>query len=213
MMKHPKPYMESGVHRSHCFDILEGMPPQDDDFNSAFLQNTDFHVQMHPISLNRINSNRSQLDPDAENMYHEEKRARRIVSNRESARRLRMRKKKQIEELQQQVEHFMILNHHLSEKVINLLEINHQILQENSQLREKVSSFHLIMADMLVVPARNVDESINDRDVDHLRGETTKRTNTFFDCLNYSVRGRERAESAVACGEEECTAELRAEFA
>lgn len=90
-----------------------------------------------------------------------------------------MRKKKQIEELQQQVEQLMMLNHHLSEKVINLLESNHQILQENSQLKEKVSYFQLIMADMLL-PMRNVESSINDRNVNHLRGETSNRTNAPF---------------------------------
>ena len=97
-----------------------------------------------------------------------------------------MRKKKQIEELQQQVEQLMILNHNLSEKVINLLESNHQILQENSQLKEKVSSFQLLMAEMLI-PVRNVDGgSIDDRNLNHhhhhhhLRGETSTRTNTFF---------------------------------
>lgn len=90
-----------------------------------------------------------------------------------------MRKKKQIEELQQQVEQLMILNHNLSEKVINLLESNHQILQENSQLKEKVNSFHLLMAEMLI-PMRNVDGSLSDREVIHLRGETSNRTSTFF---------------------------------
>ncbi|CAH2044111.1 unnamed protein product [Thlaspi arvense] len=102
-----------------------------------------------------------------------------MVSNRESARRSRMRKKKQIEELQQQVEQLMVLNHHLSDKIINLLESNQQILQENSQLKEKVSSFHLLMADMLI-PMRNADGSINDRNANHLRGETSNRTSTLF---------------------------------
>ncbi|ESQ31848.1 hypothetical protein EUTSA_v10005347mg [Eutrema salsugineum] len=173
------------VHRSHCFDILEGMPPQDDHFNSAFLPNTDFHVQLQSVSPNlssRSNNNRSHLDPNGENIYHNEgldpddRRARRMVSNRESARRSRMRKKRQIEELQQQVEQLMMLNHHLSEKVINLLESNHQVMQENSQLKEKVSYFQLLMAEMLI-PMRNGDGSIN---VNHLRGETSNRTSDFF---------------------------------
>lgn len=176
--------MESGVHRSHCFDILEGVPPQDDHFNSAFLPNTDFNVQLQSVSTR--SNNQSQLDPNAVNIFHneglapEERRARRMVSNRESARRSRMRKKKQIEELQQQVEQLMMLNHHLSEKVINLLESNHQVLQENSQLKEKVSSFHLLMADVLL-PMRNAETNINDRNVNHLRGETSNRpTNSPF---------------------------------
>ncbi|KAG2242643.1 hypothetical protein Bca4012_014659 [Brassica carinata] len=179
--------MESSVHRSHhCFDIFEGMPPQDDHFNSAFLPNANFHVQFQSPNLTtRSNSNRFHLDQNGENVCEghvpDERRAKRMVSNRESARRSRMRKKKQIEELQQQVEQLMILNHNLSEKVINLLESNHQMLQENSQLKERVSSFQLLMAEMLI-PVRNVDvSSINDRNLNHPRGETsTRTTSTFF---------------------------------
>ncbi|CAN8252049.1 unnamed protein product [Cochlearia groenlandica] len=178
----------SGVHRAYCFDILEGMPQQEDHFNSAFLPNTDFHAQLQSLTPNMSTrrNNHSHLNPNCENMYHnddhapDERRARRMVSNRESARRSRMRKKKQTEELQQQVEQLMMLNHHLSEKVINLLESNHQILQENSQLKERVSSFHLLMADMLIQPKRNIDDVINDRNMNHLRGETSNRTNTPF---------------------------------
>lgn len=176
--------MEPSIHRAHCFDILEGVPPQDDHFNSAFLPNTDFNVQLHSNISTRSN-NQSYLDPNGENIFRnegldpEERRARRMVSNRESARRSRMRKKKQIEELQQQVEQLMMLNHHLAEKVINLLESNHQILQENLQLKEKVSSFQLLMADVLL-PMRNAETNINDSNVNHLRGETSNRTNTPF---------------------------------
>ncbi|KAJ0236314.1 Basic leucine-zipper 70 [Hirschfeldia incana] len=190
MIRHLKPNVESSPHRSHhCFDILEGMPPQNDHFNSSiFLQNPNFHLHLPSVSPNlsiRSNNNRSHLDPNGEPFCHsegldpEEKRARRMVSNRESARRSRMRKKKQIEELQHQVEQLMILNHNLSEKVISLLESNHQVLQENSQLKEKVNSFQLLMAEMLI-PMRNVDGSISERNVNHLRGETSNRTNTFF---------------------------------
>ncbi|CAH8363421.1 unnamed protein product [Eruca vesicaria subsp. sativa] len=174
--------MESGPHRSHhCFDILEGMPPQDNHFNSSFLQNPNLHVHFQSISPNlstRSNNNRSHLDPNGEPFSHregldpDERKERRMMSNRESARRSRMRKKKQIEELHQQAEQLMFLHHHLSEKVINLLESNHQILQENSELKEKINSFHLLMAEMSIPN--------NDHNVNHLRGETSYRTNTFF---------------------------------
>ncbi|CAA7023486.1 unnamed protein product [Microthlaspi erraticum] len=169
--------MESGPHRSHCFDMFEGMPPQDDhNFNSAFLPNTDFHVQLQSVPQN-ISTRSNNNDHSLLNPNGDERRARRMFSNREAARRSRMRKKKQIEELQLQVEHLMMLNHHLSEKVISLLESNQQVLQENSQLKENVSSFHLLMADMLT-PKRNADGNISDRFVNHLRGETSNRTNT-----------------------------------
>ncbi|KAF8005771.1 hypothetical protein BT93_K0144 [Corymbia citriodora subsp. variegata] len=93
---------------------------------------------------------------DHSNVIHE-KRLRRMISNRESARRSRLRKKKQIEELQLQVDQLRGANNNLSEKLISLLESNHQILQENVQLKEKVSSLQVMMTDLLT-PFRNVEE-------------------------------------------------------
>lgn len=52
-----------------------------------------------------------------------------------------MRTKKQIEELRQQVEQLMMLNHNLSEKVIHLLESNHQILRTRELTPEGESIF------------------------------------------------------------------------
>ncbi|XP_010522314.1 PREDICTED: basic leucine zipper 43 [Tarenaya hassleriana] len=182
--------MEPNDRPSHCFNLMEGNPSQNNHFNSLFLPtNTESHVQLHSVSPNTstLSNNLSNLDQTRDTIYHhghhhhqqhsmiDEKRIRRMVSNRESARRSRMRKKKQIEELQLQVEQLMTLNHHLSEKVISLLESNHQVLQENAQLKEKVSSFHILMADMLL-PVRNLDDT-NSRETDHIRAEPSNRSN------------------------------------
>lgn len=86
-----------------------------------------------------------------------EKKLKRVISNRESARRSRMRKKKLIEELQSQVKQIQAINHQLSEKVIRLLENNHQILQENSQLKEKISSLQIVISDLLT-PLRGLED-------------------------------------------------------
>ncbi|XP_023001142.1 basic leucine zipper 43-like [Cucurbita maxima] len=95
-----------------------------------------------------------------------ERKLRRMISNRESARRSRMRKKKQIEELQYQVGQLEGSNRQLSEKLIQLLECNQQILHENAELRRKVSSLQIILTDFLT-PLRSCDEpfgsSINTR--------------------------------------------------
>ncbi|KAK8265939.1 hypothetical protein V6Z12_D12G211300 [Gossypium hirsutum] len=88
----------------------------------------------------------------------DEKRLRRMISNRESARRSRMRKKQQIEELQSQVNQLQTINRQLSQKLINLLENNHEILQENAQLKEKVSTLHMVLSDVFA-PLRNSDDS------------------------------------------------------
>ncbi|KAI6675583.1 hypothetical protein NL676_003489 [Syzygium grande] len=80
-----------------------------------------------------------------------EKKLRKRISNRASAWRLRLRKKMQIEELQMQVDQLQGANNKLSEKLVSLLESNHQILQvqENAQLKEKVSSLQVVVTDLL----------------------------------------------------------------
>ena len=81
-----------------------------------------------------------------------------MISNRESARRSRMRKKQQIEELQSQVDQLRTINRQLSQKLINLLESNHEIVQENAQLKEKVFTLHMVLADVFT-PMRNLEDT------------------------------------------------------
>ncbi|KAI4319175.1 hypothetical protein MLD38_032807 [Melastoma candidum] len=74
-----------------------------------------------------------------------EKRLRRMISNRESARRSRLRKKKQIEDLQSQVDHLRSQNGQMSEKLLALFENNQQVMEENKQLKEKVASLQAMV--------------------------------------------------------------------
>ncbi|EOA22951.1 hypothetical protein CARUB_v10003688mg [Capsella rubella] len=71
----------------------------------------------------------------------QEKRLRRMTCNRESARRSRMQGKMKMERLKTQVEQVMASNQFLSDKYVSLLELSHQILLENSQLKKALSSF------------------------------------------------------------------------
>ncbi|KAF7806299.1 basic leucine zipper 43-like [Senna tora] len=88
----------------------------------------------------------------------DDQKKRRMLSNRESARRSRMRKKQQIEALQCQVNYLQTMNDQLSRKIINLLECNQQILQQNVQLKEKVSSLQVALSD-LFVPLPHVEQT------------------------------------------------------
>lgn len=94
-------------------------------------------------------------------VVNNERRLKRMISNRESARRSRMRRKMQIEELQYLVGQLQTTNRQLSEKLIQLLDCNQQILQENSQLKEKVSSLQIILSDLLVPLRNNAGEDHN----------------------------------------------------
>ncbi|KAL5751453.1 hypothetical protein ACOSP7_026056 [Xanthoceras sorbifolium] len=140
-------------------------------FHNRFLPNHhQFHVPLNVFSPNSSLSNGCTLDETRDNRLNiiHEKRMKRVISNRESARRSRMRKKKLIEELQFQVNQVQTLNHQLSEKVIRLLESNHQVIQENAQLKEKVSSLQIVLTDLLS-PLRGLDE-VNGN-MDRLRAE------------------------------------------
>ncbi|KAH1117423.1 hypothetical protein GYH30_046636 [Glycine max] len=51
--------------------------------------------------------------------------------------------------LQYHVDHLQTLNHQLSQKIIYLLEFYQQIHQQNTQLKENVSSLQVALSDLL----------------------------------------------------------------
>lgn len=135
----PNMEAEDQQYRPHYINLSEGNPSRNDNFNLMFLQNPndeDFHVHDHVYNHEHYHH-----DHQPNVVMDQEKRLRRLVSNRESARRSRMRERKRIEGMQMQVQQLMVSNQFLSNKYISLLEYNHQILQENSQLKDTVSSF------------------------------------------------------------------------
>ncbi|XVF49876.1 hypothetical protein PTKIN_Ptkin04bG0051300 [Pterospermum kingtungense] len=127
-------------------------------FSNRLSPNSQVHFPFHLFSPDAS----SLSTEDEARVYQpsiaDDKRLRRMISNRESARRSRMRKKQQIEELQSQVDQLQTVNRQLSQKVINLLESNHEILQENAQLKEKVSTLHIVLADVFT-PMKNVENT------------------------------------------------------
>ncbi|KAJ4835525.1 hypothetical protein Tsubulata_046464 [Turnera subulata] len=161
-------------------------PESSSSYLNRILSNSLIHVPLHMISpttsplSNNADSTTLNDQPTRDHHHNQqppdisnEKRLRRMISNRESARRSRMRRKRQIEDLQSRVNHLQAMNHQLSEKVIHLLENNHQVLQDNSQLKEKISSLQAVLSELLT-PMRNVEESACN--TNRLRGETSNRS-------------------------------------
>ncbi|XP_022989966.1 basic leucine zipper 43-like [Cucurbita maxima] len=77
----------------------------------------------------------------------DERRRRRMISNRESARRSRMRKRKHLDELWSLVVRLRTENHNLMEKLNQLTESQQQVIQENVKLKEEAMDFRQILTD------------------------------------------------------------------
>ncbi|XP_009339530.2 basic leucine zipper 43 [Pyrus x bretschneideri] len=155
---------------NHCLpthphpDSMPIYPPR-------FFPVSHIHVPAHDFSPNASSlSNEAAFDEAGEPDMNYERKLKRMISNRESARRSRMRKKKQIEELQYQVDQLHSTNRGLSDKLIQLLEGNQLILQENAQLKERVSSLQIVLAD-LITPLRNAGDVTGNTSGNRLRAE------------------------------------------
>ncbi|XP_022880454.1 basic leucine zipper 43-like [Olea europaea var. sylvestris] len=77
-----------------------------------------------------------------------ERKQRRMISNRESARRSRMRKQRHLDELCSQVVRLRAENHQLIDKLNQVSESHDQAIQENAQLKEETSELRQIITDM-----------------------------------------------------------------
>ncbi|KAK7340736.1 hypothetical protein VNO77_21447 [Canavalia gladiata] len=105
---------------------------------------TDFSPQSSCISSN---STSDEADEQQQSLINERKH-RRMISNRESARRSRMRKQKHLDELWSQVVWLRNENHQLIDKLNNMSESHDKAVQENVQLREEASELRQMLCDM-----------------------------------------------------------------
>ncbi|KAI3872426.1 hypothetical protein MKX03_029063 [Papaver bracteatum] len=96
-------------------------------------------------------SNTSSASDEAEELQLrviDERKRRRMISNRESARRSRMRKQKHLDELWSQVVRLRNENRELINKLNHVLECHENILQENTHLRKDASELRTKLAEM-----------------------------------------------------------------
>ncbi|XP_031109701.1 basic leucine zipper 43-like [Ipomoea triloba] len=125
------------------------------------LPNPSYHplLQMNPqfqdliISHPACNFSSNSTSDEAEEHHQQqslinERKQRRMISNRESARRSRMRKQRQVDELWSQVVWLRNENHQLSDKLSHATERHDQAVQENVQLKEEATGLRQMITEI-----------------------------------------------------------------
>lgn len=124
-------------------------------------------------------SNNSTSDEDQFSIIDERKQ-RRMISNRESARRSRMRKQRHLDELWSQVVHLRTENHSLIDKLNHMSECHDKVLEENMRLKEESSDLRQMLTDLQLA---STFTSLRDLDevpctTAHLRAESSNQSIT-----------------------------------
>ncbi|KAG2261233.1 hypothetical protein Bca4012_014005 [Brassica carinata] len=145
-------YLNSSIpspYPSH-FQISSPFPINGQNPNSFYgFQSATNNPQSMSLSSNNSTSDEAEEQQTDKNIINERKQ-RRMISNRESARRSRMRKQRHLDELWSQVMWLRIENHQLLDKLNNLSESHEKVLQENAQLKEETSELKHVISDMQI---------------------------------------------------------------
>lgn len=105
---------------------------------------------MQEFSPNSTTSNSTSDEADDLHQCQviDERKQRRMISNRESARRSRMRKQRHLDELWSQVLRLRAENHGLIEKLNHVSESHDRAVQENAKLKEEASDLRQMLAEI-----------------------------------------------------------------
>ncbi|XP_057726175.1 basic leucine zipper 43-like [Arachis stenosperma] len=136
--------------------------------NSLLTQFPSYYLQ-HSLGYNSNNSellvppsylssNSTTSDEAEENQLNiiDERRQRRMISNRESARRSRMRKQKHLDELWSQVVRLRNENHNLIDQLNRVSESYEKLLQENACLKEEVSDLRRMFTKLQIATTTTI---------------------------------------------------------
>ncbi|KAJ4877947.1 basic leucine-zipper 48 [Raphanus sativus] len=119
------------------------------------LINNNNNYSLSSNSQDYMMSNNSTSDED-HHQHHQsimaldERKQRRMLSNRESARRSRMRKQRHLDELWSQVIRLRNENNSLVDKLNRVSETQGSVLKENSELKEEVSDLRRLLNNLTI---------------------------------------------------------------
>ncbi|XP_047963178.1 basic leucine zipper 43 [Salvia hispanica] len=133
--------------------------------SNLFLTNLQpsIHARMHELSPNSTsNSNSDEGDDQQQHQVIDERKQRRMISNRESARRSRMRKQRHLDELWSQVLHLRTENHSLIEKLNHVSESHERAVQENAKLKEEASDLRQLLTDIQITNSYSIFRDLDD---------------------------------------------------
>lgn len=137
---------ENGFAPWDCFDPFSSSPhqsPKPDGSSSG----SDKSIQSDQNPDNS-NSNSGSDDPNPQVSVIDERKRRRMISNRESARRSRMRKQKHVENLRNQVNQLRIENRELTNRLRFVLYHSHGVRTDYDRLQSEYCTLRKKLSDM-----------------------------------------------------------------
>lgn len=137
---------------------------------------------IHEFSPNSTCISNSTSDEAEDHQFHviDERKQRRMISNRESARRSRMRKQRHLDELWSQVLRLRSENHNLLDKLNHVSDSHDKVVQENEKLKEEASDLRQMLTDIQISNSYTIFRDLDDIPCNtaHLRAESSNQSTT-----------------------------------
>lgn len=158
--------MQDSISALHFSNLLTNLP----NFQTSFPVH-EFTPQSSCISNNSTSDEGDELHHSIIN----ERKQRRMISNRESARRSRMRKQKHLDELWSQVVRLRTQNYNLIDKLNHVSESHDRVLEENARLKEEASGLRQMLNDVQLATTYNSLRDLEELPCTtaHLRAESS----------------------------------------